>query len=263
MDISEQMRSQGDLEVLVKERTLELTESLKREKILNEMKTNFVSLVSHEFRTPLSSILSSTSLIEMHANSGNQDKMRKHTKRIAASVSDLTDILDDFLSSAQFENQQIKDESLLFDLPVLIKNILDEVEGMLYKKNQRVTYFHEGETLIEQSEKTIKNILLNLLSNAIKYSHNNHEIEVTTSVKNMQVLLTVKDTGIGIPFADQNKLFTDFFRANNVENIQGTGLGLSIVKKYVKTIQGNIKFTSKQNEGSTFSVEFPKNSSNK
>jgi PAS domain S-box-containing protein len=263
MDISEQMRSQVDLEVLVKERTLELTESLKREKVLNEMKTDFVSLVSHEFRTPLSSILSSTSLIEMHANSGNQDKMLKHTKRIAASVSDLTDILDDFLSSAQFENQQIKDESLLFDLPVLVKNTLEEVEGMLYEKNQRVTYFHEGDTFIEQCEKTIKNILLNLLSNAIKYSHSNHEIEVTTSVKNMQVLLAVKDTGIGIPFADQNKLFTDFFRANNVENIQGTGLGLSIVQKYVKMIQGTIKFISKQNEGSTFSVEFPQKSSNK
>jgi PAS domain S-box-containing protein len=148
MDISEQMRSQEDLEVLVKERTLELTESLKREKILNEMKSNFVSLVSHEFRTPLSSILSSTSLIEMYLNSGNQEKMLKHSKRIAASVSDLTDILDDFLSIAQFENELIRNESLIFDLPLFINHTLEEVEGMLREKNQRINYFHEGETVI-------------------------------------------------------------------------------------------------------------------
>jgi signal transduction histidine kinase len=142
-------------------------------------------------------------------------------------------------------------------LPEFITTVLEELNEMLNKKKQNITCFNNGQEMVEQSGKILKNILLNLLTNAIKYSANGKEIIITSTVINNKALLHIKDHGIGIPEKDQNKLYNQFFRASNAEFIQGTGLGLSIVKKYIELIKGKLEFTSKENEGTTFIVEFP------
>ena len=257
IDVTQQIQFQEELEVKVKERTLELTESLNREKELNEMKSNFVSMISHEFRTPLSTILSSASLIEMYTETEQQEKRLKHLGRINSSVKNLTDILNDFLSLAQLKKGIVKAKSTVFNLPEFFETIIEEIDGMINKKNQRIEYNHNGEAIIELSEKILKNILLNLLSNSSKYSPNEKVIQLTSSVTNHRITITVKDFGIGIPEDDQKNLFTEFFRGKNVEHIKGTGLGLTIVKKYVELLNGSISFISNPNEGTSFTIEFP------
>lgn len=247
------------LEHKVKERTLELTAALEREKTMNEMKSRFVSFASHEFRTPLSSILSSASLIAQYKETEQDEKRMKHVERISSSVRNLTEILNDFLSLAKLESGVVEADSSKFNLPELLIGVVEEMDGMVGKKNQKIKYYHEGEETIEQSNKLLKNILLNLLSNASKYSPEEKNIELTSSVINNRVTINVKDNGIGIPEEDQKKLFTEFFRAGNVGSIEGTGLGLNIIKKYVELLNGTISFVSKSTEGTTFTVEFPQN----
>ena len=259
LDITERIHFQEELEKKVNERTLELTNSLEREKEMNEMKSRFVSMASHEFRTPLSTILSSASLIEQYKESEQQDKRLKHINRINSSVRDLTEILNDFLSLGQLEKGIIVAENNLFNLPEFIKELAEEMNGDIRKKNLRINFYHDGEAIIEQSKKILKNVLANLLSNAIKYSPKEKEINLISSVINNKVSVTVKDYGIGIPEEEQKHLFTEFYRARNVENIQGTGLGLIIAKKYVELLGGNISFISKPNEGTMFTIQFPQN----
>ncbi|MDO8999219.1 MAG: PAS domain-containing sensor histidine kinase [Bacteroidota bacterium] len=248
----------NELEAKVKERTLKLTESLEREKHLNAIKSSFVSLVSHEFRTPLASILSSASIIEMYPKTEQQENRLKHINQICSAVKNLDDILSDFLSLGELEKGKIKVESTTFNLAVFLGSLIEEFDGILKIKNQKIKCFYKGEQLIDQSEKIIKNILLNLLSNASKYSENDSEIRVNTVVDKNHVTISVKDSGIGIPEDDQNKIFNQFFRAGNVGNIQGTGLGLNIVQQYLELINGKVTFLSTvEEQGTTFTVEFP------
>lgn len=246
-----------NLEKKIKERTYELTEALEREKELSDMKSRFVSTASHEFRTPLSAILSSISLIEHYKAVEEDDKRQKHIERIKSSVRNLTDILDNFLSLDKLEQGKVEAKATTFNLNEFIVDIIEEMEGMLKKKRQKVTFEHNGETEVYQDKKILGNVLLNLLSNAVKYSPEEKEIHVTVDTKDGQVAISVKDEGIGIPVEVQKNLFTKFFRASNAVNIQGTGLGLNIVKKYVELLDGSISFSSKEKEGSTFTVEFP------
>ncbi|TKC00616.1 PAS domain-containing sensor histidine kinase [Pedobacter cryophilus] len=256
VDVSEQMRSRDELENKVTERTLELTRSLLREKELHEMKSSFVSMASHEFRTPLATILSSASIIEVYKDSNQQEKRLKHTKRISSSVKNLIYILNNFLSVGELEKGIWDIDASLINLPEFMQLLMEEMEGMLRDKNQQIIYTHEGELLIEQSNKTLKNIILNLLSNASKYSYDGENIYLSSVVANGRVTIAVKDQGIGIPQEDQKGLFTQFFRASNKEYIQGTGLGLYIVKKYLELINGDISFKSQLNEGTTFTISF-------
>lgn len=248
----------ANLEKKVKERTLELTHALEREKTNSEMKSRFVSFASHEFRTPLSAILSSASLIEKYADSEQQENRIKHTNRISDSVKNLTEILNDFLSLAQLDNGVQEIDRSNFNLPDFVVNIIEEMDSIVNKKKQKIIYHHEGQTIVLQPKKIIRNILLNLLSNASKYSLDEKEIHLNTTFADNTIILVIKDQGIGIPESDQTNLFSEFFRASNVENIQGTGLGLSIVKRYVELLDGTINFSSKINVGTTFTVEFPK-----
>lgn len=251
-----------ELESKVIERTLELTESLSREKELNEIQSSFVSTASHEFRTPLSTILSSLFLIELYTEAHQQEKRVVHINRIASSVKNLNDILNDFLTLEQLRKGAVIVENVPFNLHDFLGLIVDEMGVFLSKKNQQIKYDHTGDPMIEQSVKVLKNLLLNLLSNASKYSAEGKEILLTSTVFNNKVAISVTDQGIGIPEEDQGKLFKEFFRAKNAENIQGTGLGLSIVKRYVELLKGNIFLKSRVNEGTTFTVEFPQHNSN-
>jgi PAS domain S-box-containing protein len=248
-----------ELEQKVKDRTLELTHALEREKELSEMKSRFVSTASHEFRTPLSTILSSLALLEHYSAPEHEAKKRKHFERIQSSVKNLTDILDRFLSLEKLEQGRVEANAVGFNLCELVKEIVEEMEETAKHKNQHIRFSYTGAEKVYQDKKILRNVLLNLISNALKYSKKDKEIIVDVAERDGPVTISVKDEGIGIPEEAQKELFGKFFRASNAINIQGTGLGLSIVKKYVELLNGTIHFTSKVNEGTTFVVSFPGN----
>jgi PAS domain S-box-containing protein len=256
IDITDQIRSQQELESKVKERTLKLTDSLVREKKLHDMTSNFVSIASHEFRTPLATILSSASIIGMYPKSNQQTQRIKHVNRIASTIQNLTGILTNFLLLGEIDNGNVKTKTIEINIKQFINSIKEEMNAILTIKNQKFIYSHSGETKIIQSEKILRNILFNLISNASKYSPIGENIFIKSNVTNSRAIITIKDNGIGIPKADQEKLFTQFFRATNADNIQGTGLGLNIVKRYVELISGKVSFISTEGEGSIFTIEF-------
>ena len=247
----------NNLEEKVKLRTAKLTELLAKETELNEMKSNFISMASHELRTPLAAINSSASIIEMYNANEKDEKLIKHINRIYSNVKNLSDILNNFLSLGKIESGKITIGHSLINLPEFINEVVDELDVLANKKNQRIIYKHRGDLVIDNSDELLRNILINLISNAIKYSQENTEIIVTSFIENKNVTLTVQDHGIGIPEKDQSKLFTPFFRASNTKSIQGTGIGLNIVKQYLEMMNGQISFESKNNEGATFNIEFP------
>jgi PAS domain S-box-containing protein len=243
-----------ELEERIRDRTAELIASLEREQGLNEMKSDFVSMASHEFRTPLSTLMTSVSLIEKYVDSGDREKAHKHLAKITGAVKTLTNILEDFLSLDKLEHGKVDVTAQTFELPPFVEKVLDDLKGIC-KKRQRIRYRHAGPTSIHFDTKLLNSILLNLLSNAIKYSDS--DIELSTLVSDGQLDLTVADKGVGIPENVQEKMFRQFFRAGNVHNIQGTGLGLYIVKRYLELVGGSIDFTSKENQGTTFRVHLP------
>lgn len=246
-----------DLEQKVIERTEKLATMLTREQELNKLKSVFVSTASHEFRTPLAAILSSTQLIDAYKGTVHQDKIANHTKKITSSVGNLINILDDFLSVGELEKGSKDVQTSFFDLSVFVGEIIDELSGVLSRKKQSIIYSHSGEKTIKQSQKYLRNTLINLISNASKFSNEGKQIIIITAVAEKTVTLKVQDFGIGIPPEDQSKLFRQFFRAGNTEGVQGTGLGLSIVKQYVELMKGEIRFESKVGEGTTFTIEIP------
>jgi len=248
----------NNLENKISENTKELIESLQREKEFSELKSRFVSTASHEFRTPLTAILSSAFLIETYKTTEQEDARKRHIERIKSSVRNLSDILNDFLSLDKLEQGIITINKESFDLSVFLENVVEELGGLL-KEGQQIILSYYGAHNILLDKVILKSILLNLLSNAIKYSNTYTNIHLTAEVTNNLISISVKDEGIGIPKEDQNKLFNRFFRAKNVMSIQGTGLGLNIVKKYVMLLNGTITFHSTHYVGTTFTVTFPRN----
>lgn len=262
-DITERKRIESDkqrythnLEEIVRERTKELSDALESEKQINEMKSAFISIASHELRTPITIVMSSITLIEKYNELGEYHKQQKHIDRVKSSVSHFKNILDDFLSLEQLQRGNLRLDQAIFNLPDFVRYVLEEMEGML-KDDQQINYTHKGNTEVYLDRKIFRNILLNLLSNAIKYS--NAAIELNTVVENNELILSISDKGIGIPEEEQQNLFERFFRAKNAENIQGTGLGLSIVQRYLELLDGTIEFSSKLDQGSTFIVKLPQN----
>jgi len=241
----------------LKSREAELADALQREKELNELKSRFVSMASHEFRTPLSTVLSSASLIAKYTSHEQQGNRVKHIEKIKKSVDHLTTILNDFLSLSKLEEGQFKCKPEDIDLIKLISELIEEIKGLL-PQDQKINFQFEDHLIIESDTRIMTHVVFNLLSNAIKYSHTTNDINVVLENMDNKVILHVQDHGIGIPLEDQKYIFTRFFRAANVENIQGTGLGLNIVKSYVELLGGQIYFKSIPGEGSQFSVEIPK-----
>lgn len=233
----------------------ELREALSKEKELGELKSRFVSVASHEFRTPLSTVLSSTYLLQKYVNTEDQPKRDKHIQRIISSVNLLTDILNDFLNVGRIEEGRIQVRFSNTDVPKLITDTVNELTT-IRKSSQQVTYTHEGRADAELDPTMFKHIIINLLSNAIKFSSENSEIKIHTSVQSQSLILSVKDNGIGIPASDKEHLFERFFRANNAINIQGTGLGLHIVARYAELMNGTIACNSEEGKGTEFVLTF-------
>ncbi|GHA57176.1 hybrid sensor histidine kinase/response regulator [Pontibacter akesuensis] len=238
----------------------EVRKALQKEKELHELKSRFVTIASHEFRTPLSTVLSSASLIGKYKTTEDDDKRQKHVERIKSAVSNLTGILNDFLSISRIEEGKIYNVPTQFDLVAFAAEVTDELQGFL-KPGQRIHYSHFREkALVALDKQLLKNILFNLLSNASKYSAEGKEVYFSTETTEDNITITVQDEGIGIPEADKAHLFSPFFRAQNVTNIQGTGLGLNIVKKYVDIMEGTLSYESELDKGTTFTVIFPNKS---
>lgn len=237
----------------------ELSEALETEKDLGELKSRFVSMASHEFKTPLSTILSSSYLLEKYNDLSEPAKRAKHIVRIKNAVNDMKLILDDFLSLDKLDEGLIKSniETLSAeDCFSEIKIVISEMQVNL-KPGQQITFEYIGEKNVVLDKHLLKNICINLLSNAIKFSPENSVIKVGCLITENDFILSIKDTGIGISEEDKQHLFERFFRAKNAFNIQGTGLGLHIVGKYLELMNGTIKIESGLNQGSAFTIHIP------
>jgi two-component system sensor kinase FixL len=260
----------NQLESLVTERTASLEKtvdelekakadvslSLEKEKELNLLKSRFVSMASHEFRTPLSSIQLSASLIEKYAEEYANPHISKHVSKIKNGVGNLTIILNDFLSLEKLETGKVQAQRNIINLVKFSEEITEEMQ-IVAKQNQHIIYQHTGlENRIEIDGNLLRSAIINLIANAVKYSGEDTFIEFNTEITDEKCYITIKDDGIGIPLADQKHLFEPFFRANNTGNIPGTGLGLNIVERYIKLMEGEIEFESAENKGTKFTLIF-------
>ncbi|MBX2842980.1 MAG: response regulator [Flammeovirgaceae bacterium] len=235
----------------------EIRRALAKERELNELKSRFVTMASHEFKTPLSTILSSSSLIARYHDEAAQPKRVKHVERIKTNVKHLNRLLNDFLSLGRIEEGKIQNTPVWTNITEVCEVIKEEIQQMA-TNTQEIKLLVEGyKREIFVDEQLLKNILMNLLSNAVKYSPNGKDVILKLNFESNKVKILVQDHGIGIPEIEQLHLFERFFRAKNTTNIQGTGLGLNIVKKYLDLIGGEIEFESKLNEGSKFTVVLP------
>ena len=234
---------------------LELSQAMQKERELNELKSRFVSTASHEFRTPLSTISSSVSLIEKYGEMEDFEKQQKHISRIRQSVKGLTNILEDILSLSKLEEGKIILNNQEVELDLFVEEMLDELQPILKAGQQFETKIQPGVKGIAEP-KILRNILMNLLSNAIKFSEENNPIHVSMSLEGDLVTIQVRDEGSGIPSFELPRLFERFHRASNAINVPGTGLGLSIVKKCVELLNGTIEVSSKLEEGTSFTIRF-------
>lgn len=259
-----------ELEKQVKNRTLileeaiqelektkrDLNNALHKEKELNELKSRFVSMASHEFRTPLTTMMSSLSLVTKYGEANDKENQVKHVSKIKTSINNLTDILNDFLSLSKLEEGRIENMLEEVNLKTFMEDIISEMKFMT-SDNQKINYLHTGKEIVSLDKKLLKNIMFNLISNAIKFSPDGGLIAVSASVSNSAVTISIKDSGIGISVEDQKHLFERFFRGQNATHIQGTGLGLNIVAKYIELMEGSLDIDSKENVGTDFTIILP------
>ncbi|MBV6403785.1 MAG: Sensor protein FixL [Flavobacteriales bacterium] len=260
----ELLKVNNDLEHRVEQRTAEvkaaernLREALEKEKELNALKSRFVSMASHEFRTPLSTILSSVDLIGRYNDGPHRANIERHVAKVRSKVRELTVMLDDLLSLEKLELDQVQCIPAEFDLVDLCIEVLEELRD-LAKPGQEIRFDHAGsERRMKQDPRMIANVLRNLLTNAMKYSPEDRPIVLRTAIDGGTATVEVADRGIGIPEEDQPHMFERFFRAGNAVTIQGTGLGLNIVRRYLDLMGGTISFTSRLGEGTTFTISLP------
>lgn len=263
----------ADLEKKVEDRTKMLREALtelerskeelnlafETEKELSELKSRFVTMASHEFRTPLSTILSSAYLLDKYNELCMDSKIAKHVHRIKGAVGGMKNILEDFLSLGKLDEGLVKTNAEVLDaqgLDDMLKDFIQEMEGLL-ETGQVVELINSVDRDIYIDKYLLKNILINLISNALKFTDKTGLIKLKTFFNDNTFMIVVEDNGIGISEEDQQHLFERFFRAKNAGNIQGTGLGLHIVAKYLELMNGSITIKSKLNEGTIITIAVP------
>lgn len=269
---SQLLSYKSQLEKEVEERTLilkeaikklentksELDQSLKRERELNTMKSRFISIASHEFRTPLATVLSSLSLVEKYADLNQIESRNRHIQRIKSSIKHLTEMLNDMLAVNKVEEGKVMIQAYSFPLLPFLEEIQAEVSGILKKGQVIVTDFQYPKNApIYSDPKILRPIFMNLLGNAIKFSSENQTIRFQVKQDEQQWWMEIQDQGIGIPKEDQAEISNRFYRSSNAANIQGTGLGLNIVYQYVQLLGGKIHFESQENSGTTFYIQLP------
>jgi signal transduction histidine kinase len=251
-----------DLEQRVAERTAELQAALEKEKELSQLKSRFITMASHEFRTPLAIISSSSGILQKFSDRLSAERKEQHFQTIQNTIKHITQILDDVLMINRAEAEKIELHLEASDIIAFCRHLKEEIETT---SNQHTINFYldlgeeimENYLIIQFDEKILRQILTNLLTNAIKYSPSHNLVNFSLTKNNNQILFKISDRGIGIPEADQANLFEPFHRASNVGTIAGTGLGLVIVKKCVDLHQGKINVESRAGEGTTFTVSLP------
>ena len=216
-------------------------------------------MASHEFRTPLSTVLSSASLLSKYTKADEQGKRDKHIQKIKNSVNHLNDILEDFLSLGKLNEGKVEKNTDALNLKTFLSETAEEMKGIL-KKGQRFELYFNGDETAYTDKKLFKNILINLIGNAIKFSEEDKLITVKGRISGDDAFISVSDQGIGISEDDQLHLFSSFYRGANAMNIQGTGMGLHIVKRYVDLLGGQIQVQSQLNKGTTVTFTIPVNS---
>ncbi|ADB39561.1 sensor histidine kinase [Spirosoma linguale] len=234
----------------------ELARALAVERELGELKSRFVAMASHEFRTPLTAVLTSATLIEKYTTSDQQDKREKHLMRIRASVNHLNDILEEFLSVGKLEEGKVETHPIEIDLAKLVDETITDMRSAL-KPGQTIQTHIDCTGTIWIDPSMLRKILVNLLSNAVKYSGLDSVVSLWATCSEANLKLVIEDQGVGIAKEDQEHLFERFFRARNVTNIAGTGLGLHIVGRYVDLMGGTITLTSELNKGTTLILNLP------
>ncbi|MEO6949895.1 MAG: PAS domain-containing sensor histidine kinase [Ginsengibacter sp.] len=235
----------------------ELSKALNKEKDLGDMKSAFVSMASHEFRTPLSTILSSASLLSKYKLTEEQPNRDKHVQRIKSSVNNLNNILNEFLSLRKMEDGKVVAHKSDINIEEIVNRLILEMSEM-FKPGHKINYQHQGNSISKMDEVIFKNILINLLSNAIKFSADDTTIVIDTTITDNHFIFSIKDEGIGISEKDCEHVGEIFFRANNAINIPGTGLGLHIVAKYVEMLDGTMEIKSELNMGTKIILTFVK-----
>lgn len=234
----------------------ELVNALENERNLHLLKSRFISVASHEFRTPLANILSSLSLVDRYHSPDHLEQRNKHIQKIKTNIHYLNGILNEFLSLTRMEEGKFVLKMEEFSLREFVQELIEDFNYL--KKNEQSLIFsskvNNNDFLINTDKTCIRHILNNLLSNAIKFSGDQAEIKVFLSKSGKDYIIEVEDNGIGIPEKEQALIFNVFYRASNVLNIQGTGLGLNIVRKYLDSIGGTMEFSSKENKGTKFKI---------
>ncbi|HBH06865.1 MAG TPA: hypothetical protein DDX92_09725 [Flavobacteriales bacterium] len=234
--------------------------ALAKEKELNELKSRIVSIISHEIKTPLTGIRSSAELIDLYLRGDRLDKQKidKHANSIMSSVERLTDLINDTLLIGRIESGKVVPKSEEVFLRNELEHVIDEINrGFSNSHEVLLTYSDEVEEPFFSDNTLLRQIMTNIISNAVKYSPDAELVEVHVEKKEKNLVLAVRDYGLGIPAKDQKLLFQMFHRASNTSNIEGAGLGLAIVKRSVEALGGTIHFDSYENQGSTFIVSLP------
>jgi PAS domain S-box-containing protein len=232
-------------------------QALEAEKALNELKSRFIGMISHEYRTPLTTILSSAELLERYSDRWTQEKKTQHLKRIQSQVTHLTQLVNDILFINQVEAQEVEVQPTFLDLPAFCQELVEDLK-LTAKAQHKIMFESHGDcTQAYLDQKILRQILSNLLSNAIKYSPQGGTVRFECICLQNPVTFRIQDEGIGIPGEDLPQLMQSFYRATNVGAISGTGLGLAIVKKCVDLHGGQITVDSKIGVGTTFQVTLP------
>lgn len=246
-DITERKRWE---EVLIK--------SLEREKELNELKSRFVSMASHEFRTPLTAILSSSEILLHFRERLDEEKINRKLNIISLEVKHLTNIIDDVLDLGRMQSGRSEFRPEMTDLDLICRDLIDEFQARLDLKQNIAYSCQQAPMMATVDKRLMRQVIMNLVSNAIKYSPEGKSIYVTLEQTPDTIIMKVRDEGIGIPADDLTHLFEPFHRASNVHRISGTGLGLSITKQAVEMHDGTIEVETQENVGSTFIVQIPR-----
>ena len=257
-EITEQVHGQQRL----REMSDQLAKSLNSEKELSELKTKFISMVSHEFRTPLTVIMSCTSIIQQAIERARADIATQYLDKISKSVKIMTDLMEDVLTIGKADSKVIGDLEEV-DFVSFVKFSMEDIQESYNFTCNAMLVINKEVTNFYSDEKVLNHIVHNLITNALKYTTNGEDVVITIDEADNNVIFRVADKGIGIPDEDLDNLFDNFHRARNVGSIAGTGLGLHIVKKSVDNLLGKIEVISKVNEGSTFTVTLPKDIRNK
>jgi len=233
-----------------------LIKALEKEKELSSLKSQFVTMASHKFRTPLSTILSSVFLLENNTDADDQER-KSYFEKIKRSVHNLTDLLNDFLSLGKLEEGKVKVAFSETNIKAFFQDFLQEIIS-IKKAKQKILFTYEGlECTVMTDQLLLKNIMMSLLSNAIEYSSQEAEIKLSVELKKDNLNIKVSDQGIGIPEDEQHQIFKRFYRGQNTGNVEGTGLGLNLAKKYIRLLKGSIEFKSQLNKGTTFITNIP------